>query len=147
MSGRHPFSAQIPPPGQPPPPETATEAGGTHTTGMHSCFQIIPFHSTDEHVIQKKLYNKSETSHYGCNKTFCYIFCFFTAWIPAIFVNRAYSDVSVDNDCNYSVSAPYVIVSCVLIYYIPIILMVYFYSMLYYKLKTLMGKSINSGNG
>ena len=26
------------PPGNPPPPEAATEAGGMHPTGMHSCY-------------------------------------------------------------------------------------------------------------
>ena len=26
----------------PPPPEMATEAGGTHPTGMHSCFWVYP---------------------------------------------------------------------------------------------------------
>ena len=38
MGGVYTPWADIPPGRQhPPPPETATEAGGTHPTGMHSC--------------------------------------------------------------------------------------------------------------
>ena len=34
-------SHSYPPPHPPPPLETATEAGGTHPTGMHSCWHVV----------------------------------------------------------------------------------------------------------
>ena len=71
----------------------------------------------------------------------------FQGWVPAIFVNRALSDETEDNDCDYAVSASYVIVSCILIYYLPIVLMVYLYSMLYYKIKIVMRSSITTEKG
>ena len=52
LVGRHPWVdippsetdtlRQTPPPRQTPlPPKTVTEAGGTHPTGMHSCYNLV----------------------------------------------------------------------------------------------------------
>ena len=49
--GRHPTSGQTPPRQIPSStPEMATEAGGTHPTGMHSCyFSDLLFHEREKH--------------------------------------------------------------------------------------------------
>ena len=47
--GRQPTSGQTPPRQIPPNPEMATEAGGWHPTGMHSCyFSDLLFHEREK---------------------------------------------------------------------------------------------------
>ena len=63
-----------------------------------------------------------------------------SVWVPSVFINRKIYGPSLTHECNYRANSLFILICCVLFYYLPMIMMLVFYAKIFRMLNNQINK-------